>query len=323
LQVVDGKLTAVQVQDDSAFASSKRRPVSLRTAVSSRSRARRFGDIAASDRVVHRGAATGVGTACAWARPSALSSCALDCFYGHVQHRDALSTNTLWPYPVLDMVAAAGIVVNGRGPPLLRRRAWRHIHCQRHRQARRSCVGARRLRQDDARRLDKTIWEGPGTSSTAANPYLTNTGADIFNGENLAAVAGKAGLPGDALVQTVAAYNAALSAGGLGALSPPRSGHLYQPFAITAAPFYVVPLAAGMTYTLGGILTDEYGRVQHVSGGSITGVYAAGATTGGLEGGPFAGYTGGLTKSLVFGLRCAEHIAGVLHNEKSAAIHPN
>ena len=64
-----------------------------------------------------------------------------------------------------------------------------------------------------------------------------------------------------------------------------------------------------MTYTLGGILTDPDGRVMHRNGAPIPGLYAAGATTGGLEGGPHAGYTGGLSKSLVFGMRCAESIA--------------
>ena len=37
--------------------------------------------------------------------------------------------------------------------------------------------------------------------------------------------------------------------------------------------------------------------------------YAAGAATGGLEGGPEVGYVGGLVKSAVMGLRSAENIA--------------
>jgi fumarate reductase flavoprotein subunit len=39
-------------------------------------------------------------------------------------------------------------------------------------------------------------------------------------------------------------------------------------------------------------------------------LFAAGATTGGLEGGPAAGYVGGLMKAVVFGLLAAECAAG-------------
>jgi fumarate reductase flavoprotein subunit len=43
--------------------------------------------------------------------------------------------------------------------------------------------------------------------------------------------------------------------------------------------------------------------------------YAAGGTTGGLDGGGALGYVGGLIKACVFGLRLAEHAAGQLHRE--------
>ena len=42
----------------------------------------------------------------------------------------------------------------------------------------------------------------------------------------------------------------------------------------------------------------------------ITGLYAVGATTGGLEGGSSGGgYVGGLIKGIAFGMRAAEYIA--------------
>ncbi|MBP6308405.1 MAG: hypothetical protein KA187_03680 [Arenimonas sp.] len=44
----------------------------------------------------------------------------------------------------------------------------------------------------------------------------------------------------------------------------------------------------------------------------IAGLYAAGACTGGLEGGGNAGYSGGLTKSSVFGMIAGESIARAL-----------
>ena len=75
-------------------------------------------------------------------------------------------------------------------------------------------------------------------------------------------------------------------------------------------PFYAVPLCAGMTYTFGGIFTDGDARVMSTRGAPIDGLYAVGATTGGLEGGTNGGgYVGGLIKGITFGMRAAEHIA--------------
>jgi fumarate reductase flavoprotein subunit len=45
------------------------------------------------------------------------------------------------------------------------------------------------------------------------------------------------------------------------------------------------------------------------SGDPIPGLYAAGSCTGGVEGGPRAGYIGGLSKAVITGLRAAEHVA--------------
>ena len=79
---------------------------------------------------------------------------------------------------------------------------------------------------------------------------------------------------------------------------------------IAQAPYYAVPLCAGITYTMGGIAIDPDGRVQRQGGGAISGLYAVGATTGGLEGGSGIGYVGGLIRAATFGMRAAECIAG-------------
>jgi len=79
--------------------------------------------------------------------------------------------------------------------------------------------------------------------------------------------------------------------------------------AFNTPPFYAAPACPAMTSTLGGIAIDACARVLHKSGGTISGLYAAGSTTGGIEGGPEVGYLGGLIKALVFGLLAAEHQA--------------
>jgi fumarate reductase flavoprotein subunit len=66
---------------------------------------------------------------------------------------------------------------------------------------------------------------------------------------------------------------------------------------------------------MGGVAVDENARVQHRSGAAIPGLYAAGGTIGGLEGGPVTGYSGGLAKALVFGKLAGETIARDLKAE--------
>jgi fumarate reductase flavoprotein subunit len=92
----------------------------------------------------------------------------------------------------------------------------------------------------------------------------------------------------------------------------PRTGASYQPFPIVQGPFHAVPICAGITYTMGGILTDEKAQVLDEAGQPIAGLLAAGATTGGLEGGSHAGYSGGLSKASVFGIIAAETLAATL-----------
>jgi fumarate reductase flavoprotein subunit len=70
-----------------------------------------------------------------------------------------------------------------------------------------------------------------------------------------------------------------------------------------------------ITNTTGGIAIDGHGRVKRPDGSAIAGLYAAGGTTGGLEGSGALGNVGGLIKACVFGLRVAEHAAGQVNRE--------
>jgi fumarate reductase flavoprotein subunit len=116
-----------------------------------------------------------------------------------------------------------------------------------------------------------------------------------------------AGLPPENLAGTVAEYNDAVRFNRLLTLLPERSG---APRRIETPPFFAIPICAGITNTMGGIAIDGHGRVKRPDGSAIAGLYAAGGTTGGLEGGGALGYVGGLIKACVFGLRAAEHFAG-------------
>jgi fumarate reductase flavoprotein subunit len=161
--------------------------------------------------------------------------------------------------------------------------------------------------------FDSKIWEGPGRSARIpANPCLENAGGTIHRAATLTALAEKAGVPVEALEATVAAYNASVRSNTFAASSPARTPEKFTPWPIEAAPFFAIPVCAGITYTMGGIRIDGDARVLRDDGSIIDGLYAAGTTTGGLEGGEPAAYLGGLTKAGVQGLCAAEHIARTL-----------
>jgi fumarate reductase flavoprotein subunit len=157
--------------------------------------------------------------------------------------------------------------------------------------------------------FDHATWSGPATQRLVPpNPNLVTGGATIFCQPTIEQLCARAQLP-VAVVATVATYNAALRAGMMPAGQPRRTGSPDLPLPLAQAPFYAIPLCAGITYTMGGIHIDGDARALREDGSIVPGLYAAGASTGGLEGGPREGYIGGLLKAGVMGLRAAQSIA--------------
>jgi fumarate reductase flavoprotein subunit len=226
-------------------------------------------------------------------------------FYGHVQSADALHNPGLWPYPTADHLINAGLAVDTSGHRFFDEGLGGVF-----------AANAIARQQDPLGTFaifDRAIWETRGREfPLPANPLLVTGKAIIYGHETLEGLARLAGLPTDALCATIKSYNAAVTGGATQTLQPARSSHLYQPVPIRVPPFYAVPLVAGITYTMGGIAIDGKSRVQHRDGGVIDGLYAAGSTTGGHEGGPNAGYTGGLSKALTFGWHGANQIAAAI-----------
>jgi fumarate reductase flavoprotein subunit len=248
----------------------------------------------------HGGTATGDGLRMAQALGAAITP--LGAFYGHLHSRDAMESDRLWPRPYADELAAAGIVIDGEG----RRFADEGF-------------GGITLANAVARLpdplsaviiFDHAIWEGPPGRGHAQppNPLIEQAGGTLHRAASLADLAVRIGLAPARLAETVAAYNAALEAGTLAALVPPRRGDRYPPWPIRTAPFYALPICAAITNTMGGIAIDGDGAVLDGNERPIAGLYAAGSTVGGLNGGPHAGYVGGLINT-VFALRAAEAIA--------------
>lgn len=257
--------------------------------------------------VLQRGASTGRGDGLAMAVEAGAATSGMDRFYGHLHSQDALSNPAVWPYPELDAVAASSLVVSRQGERIMDEGLGG------------IAISNWIARLDDPSSttmiFDAAIWDGPGKSARfPANPYLEKFGGTIQRANTLDELAQKAGLPPAALKHTVESYNRAIQSNSLGALSPPRTTGKFKALPIATPPFAAVALCAGITYTMGGIVIDGNGRVLRADNSPIEGLYAAGATTTGSEGGGdggYVGYVGGLIKA-TFGLRAAEHAAEAL-----------
>jgi fumarate reductase flavoprotein subunit len=257
------------------------------------------------ERLLQRNALTGTGDGLRMAQAIGAGVTALDIFYGHVQSRDALTNPRLWPYPTVDFPITGGIAVDARA----KRFADEALGGV-------SMANAIAQLPDPLEAVaifDQNTWRGRAKTFTLpANPFLVLGGSTLFCEMSLEALAKAAGLPPEGLLQTVGDYNRALAAGAGANLDPPRSNAPYTPQPIHQPPFYAVPLCAGITYTLGGLMIDARCQVLRADRQPIQNLFAAGSTTGGIDGGPFAGYTTGLSKALVFGLKAAQSIAADL-----------
>jgi len=250
-----------------------------------------------------RNAGTGCGDGLRMARKVGAAVSALDAFYGHLLSRDAFHNERLWPYPQIDELASAGVVVDARGRRIADEGMGGVFLANAvARLADPACATAI---------FDEAIWQGPGRSaSIPPNPVLVREGGTLHQAATIAELARLTGLPVHDLESTLQAYNDAVRSGRCDALDPPRSAHKRAPMGISTPPFYAVPICAGITYTMGGITIDAAARVLRPDRMPIPGLYAAGSNTGGLDGGRACGYVGGLMKAIVFGLLAAEHVAG-------------
>jgi fumarate reductase flavoprotein subunit len=250
---------------------------------------------------MQRNARTATGDGLQMAQAVGAATVGMNCFYGHLLSRDAMTNDRLWPRPYLDSLVVAGILVDAEGNRFANEGEGGVY----------AANAVARLADPLSSTLvfDQAIWEGPGTNAMIpANPLLPNAGGTLHRAATIPELAALAGLPPERLQLTVERYNEALQTGALEKLSPPRRTDRYKAWPIAKPPFYAAPLCTGITNTMGGIAVDQDGAVLDESGSPIAGLYAAGGATGGLEGGPSIGYVGGLIKA-VFGLRAAEKIA--------------
>jgi len=259
------------------------------------------------ERLLQRNAGSGQGAGLQMAEAVGARLVGMNRFYGHLQHRDAMTNPALWPYPVVDSLATAGLVIDDAGQ--------------------RFCdegLGGVYVSNAIAQRpdplsavivFDEAAWNGPGRDwLLPANPYLLQAGGSLISAATLPELAARLRLDPATLLDTVERYNR-LADGGPAGDQPPRSTTPYRAWPVRQGPFHAIEICSGITYTMGGIATDAQGQVLDAKDQPIPCLYAAGACTGGLEGGgEAAGYSGGLSKSSVFGLLTGEAIVARLRS---------
>jgi tricarballylate dehydrogenase len=138
--------------------------------------------------------------------------------------------------------------------------------------------------------------------------------------ETIAELASKLGLPPEALVRTVTAYNAAVQDGSFNpaikdgkrtqGIAPAKTNWALR---LDAPPFVAYSVCCGITFTYGGVLTTPAAEVLHRDGTPIPGLYAAGEITGGIF---YHNYPSGagLMLGAVFGrIAGTRAAAGALH----------
>lgn len=264
----------------------------------------------APEKLKQRNAGTGSGEGLRMARDAGAALVGLDRFYGHVLAQEAMHNESLSPFPMLDFVCAAGVVVNAAGARFMDEGLGGVTMA--------NAIASQADPLAATVIFDADIWNGPGREYLiSANPTLVSNGGTLYAATDLPALAQQLGLPAAELQQTVANYNAAVDGGRTEALAPRRTSATYKPWPIRKAPFHAVKLCAGITYTMGGIAVDGSARVLDTAALPIPGLYAAGCTAGGVEGGGTqeqVAYIGGLTRSTVFALRAANDIASILQS---------
>src|SRR6267142_86331 len=191
-------------------------------------------------------------------------------FYGHVHHRAAMQNPKLWPYPHLDAVAEVALLVGPDG----RRFTDEGLGgvCQANAIARLADPLSAHLIMDNA------MWQAEPklTTTVAANSAMVTAGGALISAPDLDALAAKVGVPASALADTVRAHNEAVAANGFARLAIPRSIKKHKPTMFARPPYHAVPLCAGITGTMGGVVIDPQARAQKREGGVFDGLYAVG-----------------------------------------------
>jgi fumarate reductase flavoprotein subunit len=244
--------------------------------------------------LVQRGAGSGMGDGSRMALAAGGHIVEPTALYAHLIHRDGRTTSELRHYPMLDTLAKDAVVIDGSGNRFCDERMGG------------LAIANRVARLDDPLSawvvFDRRLWETAGRANqiVAPNPNLLLAGARIERGADVEELATGIGVDATALRQSIDTIGRWQT----DAIPQDASGSVPM-----QAPFFAVPMAVGLTFTMGGIAIGPAGDVETRDGRPIHGLYAAGTTAGGLSGGSKPGYVGGLSIAVTLGMLAAEHAA--------------
>ncbi len=244
------------------------------------------------ERLFRRGAGGGRGDGIAMAVAAGAATVGMDRFYGHLLGLDAFKNDRLWPYPTLDALAAVSLLVNGAGRRFCDEGLGGVFMA--------NALAGLDDPQGAAVVFDDRHWCKDAADNRyppALNPGFVSAGGQVFEARTIAGLAEALSMP--ALTETVEAHNA-------GRHEPGRTVSRFPARPIVQPPFRAIRAAAGITYSMGGLAIDRESRVLDAGARPIPGLFAAGSSAGGLEGGPRAAYLGGLAKAVATGLRAAD-----------------
>lgn len=237
----------------------------------------------------------------------------LDCFYGFVLCRDAMTNERLarvrLPGPQPFQLIDASIVVDGNGRRVADEDAGEAEYAFID-EPLANIIAKSETPGDCWVVFDHHVWETvgrtgrPDQKNIPMNPGLLDAGGTLLVEDTIEHLSDAMGLPTEALVDTVERFNRFCTE--KVPITPPRGG---APSPIEVAPFYAVPLIAAVTFTMGGLLINGRGQVLSSEEKPIPGLYAAGGAMGGLQGGPHNGYAGGWSEASTFGMLAAESVA--------------
>jgi 3-oxosteroid 1-dehydrogenase len=141
-----------------------------------------------------------------------------------------------------------------------------------------------------------------------------------FTADTLPELAGKIGVPADALAATVERFNGFARSGVDADFRRGESAYdryygdptLPNPNidVLSKAPYHAFRIEVGDLGTKGGLVCDEHSRVLRADGSVVPGLYATGNTSASVMGNEYAGPGATIGPSMVFGYLAARHAAG-------------
>ena len=174
----------------------------------------------------------------------------------------------------------------------------------------------------DSRHRENYPW---GSTMAGKTPQSWFDSGYAKTADTIEGLAGKIGVPSEALRATVERFNGFCRTGkdldfrrGDKAydrvftdpsIKPnPCLGEIAQP------PFYAIEVFPGDVGTYGGLVTDQFARVLRDDGSVISGLYATGNSTASVTGKSYPGAGASIGASFVFGWVAARHAVGTMPN---------